>query len=445
MTAESAAQPWFHAFVAATLLAAAASAALAAAFVRHRRERRRVLESLGSFGRMHGDAVRGARAAAGEAARLDQSLAELRAILETAPVGMVALDRLGRIVTINPAAERLLVAESRAPVGRLLGELARSDELDALVNSARDSGQRAEAELAFSSAAGRRQAACSVVPLSRGVGEADLLLVLADRTELRRLEAVRTEFVANVSHELRTPITSIRGYAETLAESPELPDGQRAFARKVARGAIRLGAIVDDLLLLSSLEGPAARTELAAMPVRVAGVVAEAVEHCGAAARDKRVKVDTAVDPRLWVSGNAGLLAHAVSNLLSNAIKYGPEDSPVAVTATEDGGWAVICVIDRGPGIPDAHRERLFERFYRVDRARSRDSGGTGLGLAIVKHVAMAHGGTVEVESRTDSRHGSTFRLRLPVADLGGSRTLPLAAGQAPESVPVRSPGRQSA
>jgi signal transduction histidine kinase len=284
-------------------------------------------------------------------------------------------------------------------------------------------------------------ASCSVVLLTRAVGAAQVLLVLEDRTELRRLESLRTDFVANVSHELRTPITSIRGYAETLAESFELPADAARFARTISRSSARLGAIIDDLLLLSSLEDPNSRAQLPPVPVRIAGIVAEAIEQVTPAAREKRIAMEVAVDPRLWVAGNAGLLAHAVANLVSNAVKYGPADSRVRVEARPDGGIAEISVADRGPGIPEVHQARLFERFFRVDRARSRDSGGTGLGLAIVKHVAQVHGGTVSVESRTDSEHGTTFRIRLPLVDPETARN---PGSEAAADAPAR-PSRQSA
>jgi two-component system phosphate regulon sensor histidine kinase PhoR len=404
-------------FLAASAAAAVAAVSLAALAWQRRNEHRRIAAALGALGGHSADPVRGARNAAGQAIRLDNALAELRAILETAPTGIIALDELDRIVTINPAASRLVSGSGRPAEGRLLVELVRSPELDALIAAARESGQRAEAELQFASASGMHVASCSVVLLTRAVGAAQVLLVLEDRTELRRLESLRTDFVANVSHELRTPITSIRGYAETLAESFELPPDAARFARTISRSSARLGAIIDDLLLLSSLEDPNSRAQLPPAPVRIAGIVAEAVEQIGPAARDKRIAIDVAVDPQLWVAGNAGLLAHAVANLISNAVKYGPADSRVRVEARDDAGTAEIAVADRGPGIPEVHQARLFERFYRIDRARSRESGGTGLGLAIVKHVAQVHGGTVTVESRTDAEHGTVFRIRLPLTE----------------------------
>ena len=445
MAQESEAAGWFMPFIGAAAVAVGAMAF--AAFMAYTRgaERRRISAALGALGGHDQDPVRGARAAAGEAVRLDRALAELRAIVETAPAGIIALDGLDRIVTINPAAKRILDVGERPADGRLLVELARSPELESLIAGARETGRRADAELRFASAAGTRIARCSVVPLSRAVGSAGMLLVLEDRTELRRLESLRTEFVANVSHELRTPITSIRGYAEPLVDSFTLEPDAARFARTISRSAARLGAIIDDLLLLSSLEDPDARAELGTSPVRVAAFVAEAVEQAAPMAAEKRVAVDVAVDHDLWVMGNAGLLAHAVANLVTNAVKYGPAEAAVLVSARAEAGGAVVEVTDRGPGIPELHRARLFERFYRVDRARSRDSGGTGLGLAIVKHVAVAHGGSAEIDSRTGTNHGSTFRIRIPLAEMGPNHVIPLARGTA-ESATMRLPeGRQSA
>ena len=445
MAQDTEAAGWFMPFLAAAVVAAGALGGLLAIAATRRTERRRISAALGALGGHDQDPVRGARAAAGEAVRLDRALAELRAIVETAPAGIIALDALDRIVTINPAAKRILDTGERPADGRLLVELARSPELDSLIAAARETSRRADAEIRFASAAGTRIARCSVVPLSRAVGSAGMLLVLEDRTELRRLESLRTEFVANVSHELRTPITSIRGYAETLVESFTLEPDAARFARTISRSAARLGAIIDDLLLLSSLEDPDARTELGASPVRVAAFVAEAVEQAAPMASEKRVAVDVAVDHDLWVMGNAGLLAHAVANLVTNAVKYGPADAAVLVTARAETGSAVVEVSDRGPGIPEMHRARLFERFYRIDRARSRDSGGTGLGLAIVKHVAVAHGGSAEIESRTGTDHGSTFRIRIPLAEMGPNQVIPIARASHESGTMTRPEGRQSA
>lgn len=412
---------WLLPFLAALCAAGALAILLAVQALRRRNEHRRIAAALGVLGGHDADPVRAARVASREALRLDSALAELRAIVENAPVGIVALDALGRIATINPAATRIFGigsgtaagAAARHPEGRLLIELARAPELEGLIAAARETGRRADAELAFESASGARIARCALVPLTRSGGKVAFLLVLEDLTELRRLEAVRTDFVANVSHELRTPITTIRGFAETLADGFTLEPQARRFIDTINRSATRLGRVIDDLLLLSSLEDPSARHEATAAPVPLAAAIQEAAEQHAPAAEAKRISIQTSIAPGLAIQGNVGLIAHAVGNLLANAIKYSPEGTTVRIDAAADGTDAVIAVRDQGPGIAEHHQARLFERFYRVDRARDRGTGGTGLGLAIVKHVALVHGGSAEVESQ--SGRGSTFRLRLPM------------------------------
>jgi two-component system phosphate regulon sensor histidine kinase PhoR len=409
--------------VVVSIVAGLSLAGCAVLALRHRTERRRISAALSALGGSDADPVRASRRAAQEALRLDSALNELRAIIETAPVGIVSLDHLGRIATINPAAERILDCAGRPAAGRLLIELARSPELDALVAAARETGRRADAELAFQSAAGGRTVRCALVPITSG--NAASLLVMEDLTELRRLEAMRTDFVANVSHELRTPITTIRGYAETLTDGFELEPAAERFIDIIHRSSIRLGAIIDDLLLLSSLEDHDAlrRTGTARFTLRAAA--ADAIEHHAVAARAKLITVEPQLEADAAIAGDLGLVSHAVGNLLSNAIKYSPERTTVRVRVRRDGEEAVVEVSDQGPGIPEQHRERLFERFYRVDKARSRDSGGTGLGLSIVKHVALVHRGHAEVDSTVGA--GSTFRLRFPVAE---------SPGQGPERTP---------
>lgn len=398
--------------VVVSIVAGLALAGCAVLALRHRIDRRRISAALAALGGADADPVRASRRAAQEALRLDSALNELRAIIETAPVGIVSLDQLGRIATINPAAERILDCGGRQATGRLLIELARSPELDALVETAREAGRRADAELTFQSASGSRTARCALVPITSG--SAASLLVMEDLTELRRLEAMRTDFVANVSHELRTPITTIRGYAETLSDGFELEPAAERFIDVIHRSSIRLGAIIDDLLLLSSLEDHDAlqRTGTARFALRAAA--ADAVEHHAVAARAKLIDVESHLESDAAIVGDLGLVSHAVGNLLSNAIKYSPERTTITVRVRREGDEAVVEVADQGPGIPEQHRERLFERFYRADKARSRDSGGTGLGLSIVKHVALVHRGHAEVESTVGA--GSTFRLRFPAA-----------------------------
>ncbi len=235
------------------------------------------------------------------------------------------------------------------------------------------------------------------------------LVTVSDVTERTRLDAVRTDFVANISHELKTPVGAMSLLAETLADVDDFPTARR-LAGKVVRESTRLARTIDDLLELS-------RIELGGEPVRdvvaLRSVVEDAVERVNQLAelRGVRVVVDRSIaDTRLV--GDRRQLVSAVANLLDNAVKYSADGDPVTIGAANDGQWVDVIVADRGMGIGQQHLERIFERFYRVDRARSRDTGGTGLGLAIVRHVAVNHGGEIFVHS--EEGQGSTFTLRVP-------------------------------
>ncbi len=240
------------------------------------------------------------------------------------------------------------------------------------------------------------------------------VVVLHDVTALRRLEAVRSDFVANVSHELKTPITSIKGFLETLLSGAlEDPQTARRFIGIAVRQADRLHAIIEDLLTLSSLEQGDGERSMSVQSCRVTDVVAGAVEICASEAAGKNVAIEVECDPALEAVLNPALVEQALVNLIDNAVKYSGEGGRVVVRSTpREAGGLVVEVCDSGVGIDARHLERLFERFYRVDKARSRKLGGTGLGLAIVKHIAQAHGGTVSVTSVPGQ--GSTFRLELP-------------------------------
>ena len=245
-------------------------------------------------------------------------------------------------------------------------------------------------------------------------GSGDVLAVVEDITERRRLEDMRRDFVANISHELRTPIGAVSLLAETLVEEDD-PEVVGRLAGRVHHEALRLGRTVDDLLLLSRIEGG----ELATEPLSGAEIVAEAVDRTALNARDRQieVKVDGTrpLDRRLV--GNRVQLVSALANLIDNALTYSDPGSVVLVSTAELDDHLELAVVDHGIGIPAQDLERIFERFYRVDRARSRRTGGTGLGLAIVRHVATNHGGEVRVTSREGE--GSTFVLRLPLAPAG--------------------------
>jgi two-component system phosphate regulon sensor histidine kinase PhoR len=229
------------------------------------------------------------------------------------------------------------------------------------------------------------------------------------------LESVRRDFVANVSHELRTPVTSIKGFVETLLDGAmHNPEELQRFLQIVAVQTDRLNAIIEDLLALSRIEQEEekAEIELGQSPVRA--VLETAVEVCRMKAAEKNIRLELACDAELAAPMNAPLLEQAVINLLDNAIKYSAPEQTVQIAAERSGGEIAIRVRDCGCGIGREHLLRIFERFYRVDKARSRKLGGTGLGLAIVKHMAQAHGGRASVESTPGQ--GSTFTIHLPLA-----------------------------
>ena len=255
----------------------------------------------------------------------------------------------------------------------------------------------------------------TAVPLGAAEGPLGTIAIVEDISERRRLESVRKDFAANVSHELRTPIGALGVLAETLVDEDD-PEVIRRLARHIMSEAERAGRLIEDLLDLSRIEagGVVAETE-----VDVAGLVTAATERVAAPAAKRDVKVMVTVpEVPTVVLGDERQLVSALVNLLDNAIKYSEPGSVVELEAGIDRRWVVITVCDQGIGIPARDLERIFERFYRVDRARSRETGGTGLGLSIVRHVATNHGGKVSVSSREGE--GSTFTLRLPSEPAGG-------------------------
>lgn len=251
--------------------------------------------------------------------------------------------------------------------------------------------------------------AVRVAPL----GARHLLLLAEDRTEARRLEAIRRDFVVNASHELKTPVGALALLAETVGEAADDPDAVRRFAVRLQVEAARLSALVQDILQLSRVQAGKAPGELG--PVAVADVVAEALDRVRTSAEAHGLTVEAGGDPAT-VLGHHDLLVTSVRNLLDNAIAYSEPGTRIGVgtTVRADEGMVEIAVVDQGIGIPADAQPRLFERFYRVDPARSRDTGGTGLGLSIVKHVVADHGGEVTVWS--EPGRGSTFTIHLPLA-----------------------------
>lgn len=386
----------------------------------------------GESSRVMRAALRAQRGFAEALARAEDERDELRATLGALGTGLLSLDAQRRVRSTNAAVERILGVSGPAMRGRLLAECVRDPELLTFVE---DSFASAEREDAVPRAAGERAlnesprpaelqlqgpGAAAVMaaaePLRRADGRIDgMIILIEDVTRLRRLESMRTDFAANVSHELRTPITNIKGYAETLQEVGFGDAAQaRRFVEVIQRNAQRLAALVEDILLLSFLEQPGHAEQIEMHPIAIDDVIAEVLEELAPPAAARRIALDVSGPSRLTVMADRRLALQAIGNLVSNAVKFSPEGSTVRVRVIRSDGLAEIAVADEGPGIPERHLHRIFERFYRVDKARSREQGGTGLGLSIVKHVARVHGGSVHAESVVG--RGSTFRLLLPLA-----------------------------
>jgi len=325
-----------------------------------------------------------------------------RRVLEVMASAAVVLDPADEVVLANPAARRMGVVRG----GRVV-----VDDLRRLARAARRDGEARHAVVDTRGRLGREPIAVSarVAPL---VESGYVALLLDDLTETRRLEAVRRDFVANVSHELKTPVGALTLLAEAVQDAADDPEAIRRFAGRMQHEGTRLGRLVAELIELSRLQGAEPLPSPAV--VDVDEVVAEALDRTRLAAESAGIIVVSGGQGRLTVRGNEAQLVTALVNLVDNAIAYSPEGTRIAVGTRRRDGYVEISVSDQGIGIAERDLERVFERFYRSDPARSRATGGTGLGLAIVKHIATNHGGGVSVWSVEGS--GSTFTLRLPAA-----------------------------
>lgn len=356
------------------------------------------------------------------AARLAQTIQSLEeeknqsaAILRSMVEGVAAISTEGKLLFVNDAFCRNLGVTASASEGRAIVEVVRQPDLLQLVQKAQSGAGQAAAEIHLASDGAQRFFGVSAAPVETETGTA-AVLVLHDITELRRLERVRRDFVANVSHEFKTPLTAIQGFAETLLGGALNDSENRArFVEIIREHAARLARVTDDLLTLSRIE--AGRLELRIQPVNAAELVEMCADTAQFKAAQKNLKLEWEIPPNLpVVRGDAARLAEVLQNLLDNAIQYTLPGGRITVRAdaAAEAGQLVLSVRDTGMGIPLQEQQRIFERFYRVDAARSREVGGTGLGLSIAKHLAEAHGGRIEVQSEAGS--GSTFTLYLPVA-----------------------------
>jgi two-component system sensor histidine kinase SenX3 len=347
--------------------------------------------------------VPGALSARTQAVRLPAGLAAVLGVLSSSAV---VIDSQDRVLEASDAARTFgLVEGEELVVGELL----------ALARQVRRDGEIREGEIDISTGGLPNRTtsfAVRVAPLGAKVGGGGLVLLLVeDQTERRRVEEVRRDFVANTSHELKTPVGALALLAETVEDAADDPEAVRRFAGRMRQEATRLTNLVQDMITLSRIQ--AAEPIPDPMPVDLDNVVAEALDRGRMKAGARGIELASTGTRRLFVLGDEELLVTALRNLLDNAVAYSPEKTRVVVATLAVGDDVVeLSVSDQGIGIPERDLERIFERFYRVDPARSRATGGTGLGLAIVKHVTAAHGGMVTVVSKEGA--GSTFTLRLP-------------------------------
>ncbi|MCY3022636.1 MAG: ATP-binding protein [Planctomycetota bacterium] len=335
---------------------------------------------------------------------------ELLAILGSMTEGIIATDGQRRIVLVNPAAAALLDFSAAGIAGKALWEVVRDEQVLQEAEQVAASGQRRT--LRCGPIRGR-YVAVVISPLAHAGGAPGLLLVAHDTTEAVEYQELRKEFVANVSHELRTPLTFIKGFIETLRDGA-LSDPVKGpeYLATIEKHVTQLTNLVNDLLELSRLESRAGIPRRHS--VKLDELVRKVVDLMQPAAQKKEQSLTVAVSPGLPASsGDPDYLERAIANLLDNAIKYTPRCGAINVSAKTNAASVVIEVTDNGIGIPAHDLPRIFERFYRVDKSRSREMGGTGLGLAIVKHIAQAHGGSVEISSEVGK--GSTVRLSLPM------------------------------
>ena len=362
-------------------------------------------ELAAAFNRMSGEMLR-------RESQLRQSGERLATVLSGMEEGVIAVDHRQRILFANEAAGRLLRFSAANCEGQLLLETVRDHALHRAVIDTLDGSAPNQPVVELDAPHNRMLA----VSASRLPGEPcpGVVLVLHDVTEVRRLESLRRDFVANVSHELKTPLSSIKAYAETL-QNGAIDDTliNRDFVRRIEEQAERLHLLIVDLLSLARIESGEQALEIT--DVLLAEVVAECLAHHKAVAQAKQISLESATElPRLRVRADKLGLQQILDNLVDNAIKYTPEGGHVTVRWRSQDSLAVVEVSDTGIGISPDHQARVFERFYRVDRARSRELGGTGLGLSIVKHLAQACGGRVDVVSAAG--RGSTFSVWLPRA-----------------------------
>ncbi len=339
---------------------------------------------------------------------------EYESVLSSMTEGIIGIDREQRIITINRAAVEMLDANNQTLSGGTIQEVARNSDINRLVAETMESGENREEDVVFFGTEERLLNVQSKILKNPEGDEIGALLVLNNVTKMRQLENIRRDFAANVSHEIKTPLTAIKGFVETLRfGGDKKPEETERFLSIIEKHVDRLTAIINDLLQLSRIERTGEAEQAEPETCDLEDILKTAIQICEKTAEERNIIVSLSCEAGLRVRADRTLLEQSVVNLLDNAIKYSGEKSEVFINARSTGNEIRIEVRDQGIGIEEKHHSRLFERFYRVDKSRSRKLGGTGLGLAIVKHIVLACGGNVSVESKPGQ--GSTFTIILPV------------------------------
>jgi two-component system phosphate regulon sensor histidine kinase PhoR len=337
----------------------------------------------------------------------------LEAVLSSMIEAVVICDPEGLVLEMNPSAEQLAGRSKAAAAGRSLIEVFRNSEIETFFRRIRQSG-RALSQHILLYREDELHLLVNGVPIAYGpAGKKEgVLLVMNDISRMKVLERIRTDFVSNVSHELKTPVTLIKGFVETLLTEKDLDAAsRRKFLRIIDKHSDRLAAIIEDLLRLSRIENEGRET-LTLSTVHLTQLVAHLVQNFRELSEQYGISLDVHCPEGLYATLDPGLFERALADLIDNGIKYNQKGGRTSIWVDEDKEGTVFIVDDTGPGIPEQERERIFERFYRIDKGRSRESGGTGLGLSIVKHIVLLHNGTIEVLERPGG--GSRFRIWIP-------------------------------
>ena len=345
---------------------------------------------------------------------INSQRSKTQAVLSSMREGVIATDLAQRVININPTAAKMFGVPMASAHGRSILEIVRNHAFQEMMDCSLSSGESLESDIVYHQK-GEQIFNVHCTPLLDAVQKRmGGLVVISDVTQLRRLENMRRDFAASVSHEIKTPLTAIKGFVETLCTG-DLDDREetRRFLAIIDKHVNRLATIIDDLMQLSRIESDLEVQQIGLECCRIEDVLNTAIGLCKEKSKEKGIDVKLACEADLSGKYDATLLEQAAVNLLDNAIKYSPTKSVIRIGALTVDDKIQIRFTDQGMGIAKKHLPRLFERFYRVDKARSRQLGGTGLGLAIVKHIAQAHGGSVSVESELGK--GSTFTLHLPL------------------------------